>query len=292
MQVHKQPQLVFRILNKLQAENHYFIINIDSKCDCFEEFKKGLSDIRNITISGRKNIMHGGFSQVECTIEQMKLAKKIGEDEFDYIHTISGQDYPCVSNEEFDTFFENNDKSYMWLDTQEELDAWKFTKYSHRLEHWYLMDILNAKWMNRIHLAGIIRRGLYWIPRRYKYMDQLWGGWNWFSIRIDVMNYLLDYIDNNKKYIKRFAYTTSSDELIFSSILYWKAKELQIETRNPLRFVEWHPKRGYKGLPLILNENEFEDIINSGCFFCRKVDEKESAILLDKIDEYIANKKL
>lgn len=290
LQVHKQPDLLARILKRLEAKNHYFFINIDLKCDNHFDFINITRDIKNVYFTKRFNVMHGGFSQVECTIFQIKEVYKYIPD-FDYLHTISGQDYPCVSTEEFDSFFHNNKKSYMMLDTKEELKEWKKNKYPHRLEHWYVMDIFNAKWMNKIHLAGIVRRLIYWIPRKYKYMDEICGGWNWFSLNKRVVEYLRGYIDDNPEFIKRFRYTSSSDELIFSTILSKVEDELEIEKRNSLRFVEWHPKRETKALPLTLNENEFNQIINSGAFFCRKVDEKISAKLLDMIDDCIDNKK-
>jgi hypothetical protein len=42
-----------------------------------------------------------------------------------------------------------------------------------------------------------------------------------------------------------------------------------------LRYINWTKKaegRNHVGSPLTLNEEEYEDIIKSGAFFCRKID--------------------
>lgn len=181
IQAHKQPELLERIIKRLYSENHFFIINVDEKTKNYNDFVRILSQYGNVSFNKRHNIMHGGFSQVQCTIDQIKFAYKLVPD-FDYIHTISGQDYPCVNSITFDDFFQNTNDSFMMLDTDMELKGWINTKYKHRLEHWYLMDVFNKQWMAKIHLAGVIRRLIYWIPRKYHYWERIWGGGTGFHL--------------------------------------------------------------------------------------------------------------
>lgn len=284
IQAHRQPELLRRILLRLSRTNHYFFINIDEKVRDFSQFNECLQGINNILQITRKNVMHGGFSQVACTMMQMRYAQSLPMS-FSYYHTISGQDYPCVSMNVFDAFFENTDHSFMMLDTDNEASEWKRKKYPQRTDHWYFMDTFSKPWMCKIHLAGIIRRLLYWVPRKSFDQSLIWGGWNWFSLHDDVIKYIITFFDHNSAFIKRFHYTSSSDELIFSSIVYSQAKQLKIEKRNSLRYVDWKPNRPYTSLPLILDERDYEDIIYSGAFFCRKVDMIHSKLLLDMLDK-------
>ena len=54
------------------------------------------------------------------------------------------------------------------------------------------------------------------------------------------------------------------------------------------RFIEWHPKRDYIGrLPLLLEEYEYEEIIESGAMLCRKVEPGKSYLLMDLLDKMI-----
>lgn len=85
--------------------------------------------------------------------------------------------------------------------------------------------------------------------------------------------------------MNRFKFTSCGDELFFSTILHGVASDLNIETRNSLRYIDWHPEREYSGgLPLILNELDYEKIRTSNCLICRKVDIGESEILMNMID--------
>lgn len=174
-QVHKEPELLRRILLRLNAPNHFFFINVDEKVKNIAQFNRYLKDIGNIRQISRMNVMHGGFSQVACTMMQLRqaLSDTIG---FDYYHTLSGQDYPCVSVKTFNHFFEGNTKSYMMLDTEAQAVEWKKKKYPRRTDHWYLMDVFNKSWIHTCHLYGIIRRMVYFVPRKPLDQKLIWGG--------------------------------------------------------------------------------------------------------------------
>lgn len=118
MQVHRDPKLFESILLALSAPNHYFLINIDRKSPMREKLERVASKFSNIISISEQNIMHGGFSMINCTINQLGIAL---ENDMDYIHTMSGQDYPCVSNETLDYFFELNEgKSFMIIDSEDQ----------------------------------------------------------------------------------------------------------------------------------------------------------------------------
>lgn len=282
-QVHKEPELLRRILSRLSSENHYFYINIDKKVKDIRPFRECLAGIGNIREITRMNVMHGGFSQVACAVMQMQKSMADPQ-KYDYFHTMSGQDYPCVSMKTFDQFFENNTKSYMMLDTQEQADEWKKKKYPGRTDHWYVMDIFNKRWMHAHHFYGIVRRIAYLIPREKYDQNLLWGGWNWFSLSRKTAGYILDYCHDHTKFVERFKYTACCDELVFPSIVHPNAEELQIMGRNSLHYVDWKPSRPTNSLPLVLDERDYDSIVKSGMFFCRKVELPQSEELLDMLD--------
>lgn len=285
IQAHKESLLLERILNRITAPNHYFAINIDCKSDEFNELMQVIQKFKNIIYITNHNIIHGGFSQIACTVEQMRFALNYTV-QFDYFHTISGQDYPCVSVEKFDSFFQNNTKSYMLIDTEEEISKWRYSKYKERLEQYWLIDVFNGKSKLNKWFFWKINHIVKHIPRKYAFLDSVCGGWNWFSLHRKVVEYVIHYFGKYPEYYNRFKYTYCCDELIFSTILYPVAKEYEINTRNSLRFVEWHPKRLCKFPPLILNENEYEEIVQSGAFFCRKCEWNESFNLMKLLDEH------
>jgi hypothetical protein len=284
MQVHKEPMLLNRILNRLEHENHYFLINIDSKSLQKVELEAVVKEHNNVLGITKLNVMHGGFSQISCTVEQMKMAL-VSPIKFDYFHTISGQDYPCVDADKFDMFFQNNDRSYMMMDTDQDIENWLYSKYKERLEHWKFWDVFNDPISRKLHIAGVFNRLTHWIPRKCDFLNEIWGGWNWFSLRRDAVSYLTDYIEEHPDFYYRFKFTHCCDELIYSTILNPVSEKYRIVRRNSLRYIQWHPTRSYKSLPLILNINELQDIRKSGALFCRKVELQESEALLDALDK-------
>lgn len=286
-QVHKDPELLDKILKNLSFDNHFFCVNIDEKSKESAEFIRVLGKYKNVLDISHFNIMHGGFSQVECTLYQIKKILN-GSLHIDYFHTISGQDFPCVGPKSFNLFFElNAGKSYMMMDSDSELKEWRKDKYPHRMNHWYFMDQLNNPFFYKVHLSGILNRLLYWVPRKNVDINTIYGAWNWFSLHHIVVSYLMSFCDDNPEYLNRFKYTISSDELFFSSILFDHIEEMSIERRNSLRYIDWHPKRECRSLPLILEECDYNDVIESNSLFCRKIDCKKSAKLIQMLEHKI-----
>ena len=290
-QVHKDSELVERILHRLLAPNHFFAINIDKKSREYNSLLSVAGKIPNVVLITSYKISHGGFSFTNCTLSQMKQCLENKCQHFEYYHTCSGQDYPCVSNDAFDHFFAEGTISYIMLDSDEETARWRNTKYKNRLERINLTDYVNGRFADKLHLNGILRRVLYPIRRPYHDIAHLWGGWNWFSLSRECIKYILHYCSENPNFIERFKYTTVPDELVFPTILYPKTKDLRIKTRNSLRYIEWHPGKDRIGHPMLLDERDYEDILHSGALFCRKVERDYSKKLLDLLDIRARNMK-
>lgn len=273
---HSQPDLLARIIKRLEASNHYFLIHIDKKTEIapFLPIKK----YQNVQFATKRlSVNWGGYSQIKCTLF-MLTQSMCHEVSFDYFHLISGVDYPLVSNDEFDRFFEHSDKkSYMHFDSPKETVEWRKYKYPNRLK-WAFLD----NWiLKKTRIASFFLNRFF--PRKVDF--DLYAGWSWWSWHRDVVSFVLNYLESHPQYHKRFYYTSCCDEVIFHTMLFDKAKELRIEKYNSLRYIDWYPTRPTPTLPLVLDERDFESIINSGCFFCRKIDGQKSKKLMDMIDD-------
>lgn len=282
-QIHKQPSLVKRILKVLEKENHYFFINIDNKVKDKKSFYDELSGIKNVIYMPKMwNVYHCGHSQFLCTIDMLKYAMNYGID-FSYYHQTSGQDYPMRSNEQFDAFFEHTNKSYVCLEGQKFHDEQMLHAYPLRVSYWYPSNPNNimAHLYYKLHIREVFSR----ICKRQNIND-LWGGWSWFSWNKELVVFILNYIDNHPRFLKRFMYTSAGDELIFNTVIHSHISDLNVEPYMPLRFVAWNLKRKVNSpyRPYTLNEEDYDEIINKQAFFCRKVNLPESEKLLDMID--------
>lgn len=105
-----------------------------------------------------------------------------------------------------------------------------------------------------------------------------------------MVGFVLNELQVNKEFFKRFHHTCCCDELVFHTLLAPHIDELNIESHNSLRYINWHkvaPGRNNPGSPLTLNEEEYDDIMQSGAFFCRKVHPVISKGLICKLRENI-----
>lgn len=205
------------------------------------------------------------------------------------MHSISGQDYRCVSNLAFDHFFEEHKgESFMMYDSPSEHIEWSkpHGKYEYRYMGWHLNDVHIPSFSKRfIRKAISVLEHIHYLR---KPISNVYAGWSWFSWHKSVIKFVLQYIESHPDYLKRFHNTSCCDELIFHTLLYPHLKELKINPYNCLRYVDWHPSRSYDGhLPLILNELNYNDIVKSKALFCRKIDDIISCKLMDMIDENI-----
>ena len=296
---HAFPEQLEDIVNLLEASNHFFFIHIDKKSKKMlsSEPVARLKRKENVIILDSMAVYHAGFSQVACTLRLFEEAYRYERCPMDYFHLISGQDYPCMSNSDFDAVFEHHEKSFMHFDTPEEIE--KYRKRTYPLpQQSYVRKTIYFRFID-LHIPFLpskIRRvlikSLNLIARIYKRepINDMVGGWNWFSWHRQVVEYVLEFVKNNQKYIRRFNFSYSADELIFHTILYDKADKLNIKN-DSLRFVEWHPREGetlghnyasrkYLIHPRLLDEREYDKIVKSGAIFCRKIHPVHSAKLV------------
>lgn len=287
MPVHKQPHLLARIINILQAKNHFFFIHIDGHATNYQQFVEACKGMQNVTFVKRIIVTHGSIKQVDATLIMLDAVIK-HPIHFDYIHQTSGSDYPLRSNEQFDDFFENTQDSFMCFNYENQMDYWMPIYLSHTNGYHFngtneffdkfLRKFGKTKWFNTL------------FPRNP--IEDLAGAWDWFSWSDKVYLFVLDNLKfkNGKCHApiyKRFNHTYAPGEHLWPTILYQHVKELNIRKHYPLHYVSWNPKRPVSTLyrPYNLNELDYKYVIESPTFFCRKVDEIESAKLLDMIDE-------
>lgn len=288
LQVHKQPELFRRILMILSNENHYFFVHVDKKTKNYQEYRNATNDIPNVCfLDNRINVCHGGISQIECTLALLKKSFNYSVS-FDFFHSLSGQDYPIRSNQQFDDFFEQTNDSFMAFDPEDKQKLFRKKKYSDRVNllHFNDNNTLLAKVYRRTSLIRIVS-----LFKHFPKIEPIYGGWSWFSWNHQTVAYVLNYIDEHPEYYERFNHTYCGDELFFHTILASQIVKLHIEIYRPLRFVSWIPYRtvSTKYRPYTLNELDYHEIISSEAFFCRKVELPESEKLLDMIDKQRGN---
>ena len=287
IQAHKFPELLYQIIDKLDAINHYFFIHIDkrSKEMLSSSYIEKISNKSNCFIYSEYAVNWGSEKQFWTTLYLIKkaLQYKIA---FTYYHLLSGQDYPVKSNKEIDNYFNLNcGNSYMGIINSSDMDK--------RYMVYHFDRIINSRgnFINRIfrkiceYIVNIqiliYKKGISIRPTLNK---QLYKGSSWWSLHHELIVYIENYINKHPQFLKRFNYTTCCDEIFFHVII-MNSQYANTIINDSLRFVDWSDiSRGY---PCVLDETDFNQIINSNCLFCRKIEPYKSKQLLDKIDSII-----
>lgn len=272
---HNNPTHLVRFLRALESSNHYFFVHIDKKS------KDDFSELKNISncffIKKKVSCNWGGFSLVKATLNLLKYAYFSGH--FSYFHLLSGADYFCSTNKKFDVFFNNTNQSFLSISDS--------TPFEWRLKIYTFNDIINrrGKWKNILwHTDDIQRKLIKHFKIRKELQERFYYGSQWFSLSHDIVHYVLKFCKTNPQFVRRFYLTFVPDESFFHMIIMNSPLAHKI-TQNNLRFIDWKRKIPQEPLPRTLDIEDYDDIVKSGSFFCRKVSQPKSAELLDKLDE-------
>lgn len=271
------PQLLQRIIDRLETPNHFVFVHYDKKYQCpllRVRYGECLPDGERIRVT------HGGFSLIQAELILLWHAMNFHE-RIDYFHLISGHDYPCVSNDEFDQFFEKvpQGRSFMHFDTDEQHVMWK-NKIETRINKWHLREI--RCWRG---FSYVIEKSLNLLLPRKKYDGELYAGWQWFSWHRSLVKWILSFCEYHPEFVNRFHYTNCSDEVLFHTLLYPHIEGLNIDRNNSLRYIDWTPQRKAATLPLVLDERDYQAILDSGALFCRKCYGDQSSKLISLLDK-------
>lgn len=272
IQAHKNLEQLSLLIDYLKKNSCDSYVHIDKKNKKLqEELMEKYKNVEGIYILDKtRKVNWSGFSQVEATLDMMKLAN---QNNYDYISLISGQDLLIRPVLEFKEFL-NNNKGKNFIEFEDIGNKrWRLEKYS-----FFRENPNNRKISYRI-LDNIIRRLQPKTIKKntfYSNLD-LYFGSQWFTITGEAVNYILKEISNIKK--DEFRYASCPDEHIFQIILLnseFKSKCIN----NNLRYIDWHD---CKNSPKTLEIKDFERLKFSSNFIARKFDLDLEKELIKKI---------
>ncbi|MBA2850513.1 hypothetical protein HNP86_000644 [Methanococcus maripaludis] len=292
---HNQEKHLYNLINRLNNEKVHFFVHIDKKSE-LDKFSK-LNEFKNLTfVEERINVNWKGFSQVESTIKLLKCAITSGIS-FKHFVFLSGSDYPIKSNQHILDFFSNSEKNYIDFkkisDDNSIISYLKNRSWRRKLTMWHFYDTLKINWnaqgnqyklfVYRVFIICNLILNLILPKRKFFKEFKAYGGSQWWSIDENTVKYILEFYENNLKFINYYKYTDSPDEMFFQTlILNSPFKENTVN--DNLRYIDWSlPVER----PKILIEEDFEKIINSDKLFARKFNNKRSKKLIAKINGVI-----
>tara|TARA_B100000795_G_scaffold107866_1_gene79648 strand:+ start:820 stop:1692 length:873 start_codon:yes stop_codon:yes gene_type:complete len=255
-------------------ETFNIYVHIDKKSNVSPKALQELKTIENVKYLYQDyKVNWGGLNHLKAYLKLSTIALKDKENSF--FHLITGQDYPIKTADYFKAIVAEKKGDYLEYFKMPS-DCW-YKGGMNRLEYYNFYDIFNAKksfkWINRmIHFQKKIR-----FKRSINdYLGQLYGGSTYWSLSREVLHYVIDFTEKNPKFFKRFKHTFCAEEIYFQTVIMNSSYSNRIINDN-LRFIDWKSGRG--GYPAFLDENDFQEIINSDKLFARKIDENKSDLL-------------
>lgn len=286
---HGEQRFLERLLQSLDDERNDIYLHIDAKNQMMDtDILRSRVERANLFIYSEIKCYWGDVSLVEC---ELFLLEKATAASHQYYHLISGVDFPLKSMDEIYDFFDKNyGKEFVFFASD---------KMDERHRDWYLKYYCLQKLYRKSNIKAI-NSIFYFIEKvsvklqslinikRAKYFKEYYKGSQWFSITEQFAKYVLEFKDI---IIKDFHFTFASDEMLlptlimnsdFKDNLYIKRFDNSMEQN--LRYIIFN-----NGIPKILGQEDYDDMISSDCIFGRKFS-CDNIDLIEKLSENILHK--
>jgi Core-2/I-Branching enzyme len=263
---HKNRNQLYRLMQSLQHPEIKIFLHLDAKCG-FTCHLPGVINIENpVTIEW------ASFSQVRALLHSLRFIESSGM-EFDFIHFISGQDFPIKPVNEFVDYL-NSNKGYSFVEAKKIPEDWPGAAI--RYERYYFTD---NKFFNKVTRPFLKLLSVFY---KRKPPVKIYGGSQWVTISAEAFQYILQ----NEKALAAYRFLrlcNVADELFIQTVL-MNSPLAEKCINNNLRFIRWaNNGKAAANNPDILTIADFEKIKSSPQFFARKFDEERDPQILDKI---------
>jgi len=270
---HKNPQQLLRLVKNLLSDNVFVFIHIDRKVD-EDPYKASLSSYGNVFFCNHRiRVNWGGFSQIEATVALIRtMIVNIGIP--NYVHLISGQDFPLKNPDQMEDFFKRNSgRNFIEYESLPKSD-------------WHLggMDRIEKKWyidsmgMERAKELLPYQKSVQFIPNIIPY-----GGSSWWSLTGNCIVWLFEQCSDGNEIYDRFKDTLCPDELLFQTLLMHSPFKDSIVNSN-LRKIDW-PIPGPH--PHIWLYNDIEILKETPKLFARKLDENMDNRVIEELETFV-----
>ncbi|MHA8067278.1 beta-1,6-N-acetylglucosaminyltransferase [Aquirufa sp. ROCK2-A2] len=288
LMAHMNPWQLSILLELIDDERNDIFLFIDGKSNLSVEQLTYIPKKSKFIISNqeKKHLFWGGLSEIQAELILFECALK--EDNYHYLHLLSGLDLPIKTQDEIHDFFKHTDLEYVGYNQENLFYAdWK-SKYYH-----FFVEGYNYRG-NRIY--KMLRLGLMltqkWLGfERKREFQTYYHGAQWVSITSKFASYILSKkqsIENSYKYTLCCTEVFIQTELKYSS---FKGNEIEIEFPDSqnMRLIDWSRRDGSS--PYTWRLTDWEYMKNSPFLFARKIDEKVDKDLILEIKNYLHSSK-
>lgn len=274
----KFDQLII-LLQMLDHDRNDIYLHIDKKVKKFPQ-----KEISNCLVHSqlfwveRQEVSWGSFSQIKC--ELSLLSEAVHNNNYEYLHLLSGVDLPIKTQEYIHSFFSRNaGKEFIDIEGGHEEEYIDRCKY-----YWIFREKLGRKSEFKIEKIFYLL-----IEKLFLKIQKILGinripedltikkGANWFSITGEFAKYV---VQNKKYWSQIFEYSLCADELFIQTVAYNSKFINNIYENGNMRLIDW-----VRGNPYIFKEEDFEIIKDSSNLFARKFDNEIDNTIISLISK-------
>lgn len=245
-------------------------LHIDRKGLISDEECNQLQSIENVKfISHKYHVTWGGINHLKSIL--LLSEKVLQNPEIEYIHLISGADYPLKNLQYFKSFFSENRENLYLENFSLPAKCWDKGGLN-RLEYFHLHDFVNVREDRyRLYNQKFLKlQERYHIKRKISTkIPPLYGGSNWWSLNRECLQYVINFTRQNKSLLRRFRYAFASDEIYFQTVIMNSEFSGKVINDN-MRYIVWNYKNG--NCPANLDIEDFVLAYASNKFFARKIE--------------------
>lgn len=287
-----EPEQLGNIIRALDTKEAGFFIHVDGKSD-IQPFLNNCPQKENVVfVEERERVCWGGFTQVHAIMKMLKCALA-SPSAYERFISMTGTDYPIMSNEAIQNFFVGNRDKEM-ICTLKEVDHKRILRYELN-DYANIREPLEKLSKKLIYSMG---RALH-IRKRHlpritgKYVD-VFSGSDYWAISRECAEYVYQVYKSDSKYNAWMKTTGIPSEKYVQTIMgnsEYASRCVSFEPGRPLAFMEYSPLHYviYGDAIKILDIPDYYDIISSGKMLARKVYHEQSKGLMQLLDSYREN---
>ena len=262
---HKDPKGVIAQAKRLTASGDYVAIHFDGRANPkdFEAIRSALADDPSVAFAAKRwKCGWGEWSLVGATLEAVRVAV----DSFPlatHFYMLSGDCMPIKSAEYAHAFLDAEDCDYIenfdFLESDWIKTGFKEERLIYR--HWF-----NERTQSKLFYASYEFQKRFKITRQIPADIQVQIGSQWWCLRRQSVERVLEFCDSRPDVMRFFATTWIPDETFFQTIVphVVPRKEIRARTLTYLVFTDY-------GMPVVFHNDQYDLLIGQNYLFARKI---------------------
>lgn len=270
---HRSPDQVVRLVRRLATPHAAFFVHVDRNADdsVYEAVRTGLADLSSVSLVRRRSCTWGGFGIVRAILEALKAVRD-DRRRFDFVVLLSGQDYPIATTTAIHEHLgEHRGHTFV-------------NNFSVPTPNWAdggLARLTGWHWHGRVFGRHIMFPDQRFVAktwhRRFPAGFEPHGGSMYWALSDDALDYLHDFHERNRRFVRFFKHVNIPDESFFHTILL-NSPLASTVIDDDLHYADWSELQSH---PKTLGHDDIDSALASGRLFARKFDDPN---VLDAID--------